>query len=154
MSDQRPILTTRQGHPVRDNQSTRTVGERGPRRSRTTSSSRRSRISTASGSRKRVVHARGAGAHGYFEAYGKVGNEPASKYTRARVLNETGVKTPMFVRFSTVAGAKESPETERDPRGFDGQVQDRRRQLGPRGQQPQGVLHPRRDQVPRHDPRV
>ncbi len=65
-----------------------------------------------------MVHARGAGAHGYFEAYGKIGSEPASKYTRARVLNETGVKTPMFVRFSTVAGAKESPETERDPRGF------------------------------------
>ncbi len=50
-------------------------------------------------------------AHGYFEAYGTIGGEPASKYTRARVLNETGVKTPMFVRFSTVAGAKESPET-------------------------------------------
>ncbi len=87
-------------------------------RSRTTSSSRRSRISTASGSPSGVVHARGAGAHGWFEAYGKIGDEPASKYTRARVLNETGVKTPMFVRFSTVAGAKESPETERDPRGF------------------------------------
>jgi catalase len=65
-----------------------------------------------------VVHARGTGAHGYFEAYGRIGDEPASKYTRAKVLNETGVRTPVFVRFSTVIGAKDSPETARDPRGF------------------------------------
>jgi MFS family permease len=43
---------------------------------------------------------------------------PAGKFTRARVLNEVGVQTPVFVRFSTVIGAKDSPETARDPRGF------------------------------------
>ncbi|KQQ25140.1 catalase [Methylobacterium sp. Leaf125] len=118
MSDQRPILTTRQGHPVRDNQSTRTVGERGPATLENYQFIEKITHFDRERIPERVVHARGAGAHGYFEAYGKIGSEPASKYTRARVLNETGVKTPMFVRFSTVAGAKESPETERDPRGF------------------------------------
>ncbi|ACA17690.1 Catalase [Methylobacterium sp. 4-46] len=118
MSDQRPILTTRQGHPVRDNQSLRTVGERGPATLENYQFIEKITHFDRERIPERVVHARGAGAHGYFEAYGKIGDEPASKYTRARVLNETGVKTPVFVRFSTVAGAKESPETERDPRGF------------------------------------
>ena len=111
-------LTTRQGHPVRDNQSTRTVGERGPATLENyqfiekISHFDRERIP------ERVVHARGTGAHGYFEAYGKIGAEPASKYTRAKVLTKAGVKTPMFARFSTVIGSKDSPETARDPRGF------------------------------------
>ncbi|WP_232630884.1 catalase [Methylobacterium sp. Leaf118] len=118
MSDNRPILTTRQGHPVRDNQSTRTVGERGPATLENYQFIEKITHFDRERIPERVVHARGAGAHGYFEAYGTIGDEPASKYTRARVLTETGVKTPMFVRFSTVAGAKESPETERDPRGF------------------------------------
>ena len=51
---------------------------------------------------ERVVHARGTGAHGYFEAYGMVGKEPIAKYTRAKVFQEKGKKTPLFVRFSTV----------------------------------------------------
>ncbi|NEU12062.1 catalase [Methylobacterium sp. BTF04] len=118
MSDQRPILTTRQGHPVRDNQSTRTVGERGPATLENYQFIEKITHFDRERIPERVVHARGTGAHGFFEAYGTIGDEPASKYTRARVLNETGVKTPMFVRFSTVAGAKESPETARDPRGF------------------------------------
>lgn len=118
MSENRPILTTRQGHPVRDNQSLRTVGERGPATLENYQFIEKITHFDRERIPERVVHARGAGAHGWFEAYGKIGDEPASKYTRARVLNETGVKTPMFVRFSTVAGAKESPETERDPRGF------------------------------------
>ena len=57
-----------------------------------------------------VVHARGAGAFGYFETYGKVGDEPVEKYTRAKVFSGLA-KTPLMVRFSTVAGAKDSPET-------------------------------------------
>src|SRR5699024_8532333 len=67
---------------------------------------------------ERVVHARGTGAFGYFETYGKVGNEPIEKYTRAKVFSEAGKRTPLLARFSTVAEAKESPETDRDPRGF------------------------------------
>ncbi len=45
---------------------------------------------------------RGAGAHGYFETYGVVGDDPISKYTRAKVFEDKGKKTPVFVRFSTV----------------------------------------------------
>ena len=67
---------------------------------------------------ERVVHARGAGAHGYFEAYGKVGDEPVSKYTRAKLFQVEGKRTPVFVRFSTVIHGSGSPETLRDPRGF------------------------------------
>lgn len=111
-------LTTRQGHPVYDNQSLRTIGNRGPATLENyhflekLSHFDRERIP------ERVVHARGAGAHGYFESYGKVGNEPISKYTRAKVFNNTEKQTPVFVRFSTVIHGKHSPETLRDPRGF------------------------------------
>ena len=112
------ILTTRQGHPVTDNQNLRTVTNRGPATLENyqflekMSHFDRERIP------ERVVHARGAGAHGYFEAYGTVGNEAVSKYTRAKLFQEKGKKTPVFVRFSTVIHGGHSPETLRDPRGF------------------------------------
>jgi catalase len=111
-------LTTRQGHPVSDNQSLRTVGNRGPATLENyqffekISHFDRERIP------ERVVHARGAGAHGVFEAYGTVGNEPISKYTRAKLFQQKGKQTPVFVRFSTVIHGGHSPETLRDPRGF------------------------------------
>lgn len=111
-------LTNRQGHPIYDNQNVRTVGSRGP----TTLENYHllEKISHFDRERipERVVHARGAGAHGYFEAYGKVGEEPVAKYTRAKLFQEAGKKTPVFVRFSTVVGGGHSPETLRDPRGF------------------------------------
>src|SRR5699024_8178472 len=66
----------------------------------------------------RVAHARGTGAHGYFEAYGTAGDEPVSKYTRAKLFQEKGKQTPVFVRFSTVIHGVHSPETLRDPRRF------------------------------------
>ena len=62
---------------------------------------------------ERVVHARGAGAHGYFECY-----KSMSEYTMAKFLQEPGKKTPIFVRFSTVAGFRGSADTARDVRGF------------------------------------
>jgi catalase len=62
---------------------------------------------------ERVVHARGSGAHGYFEAY-----ESMSEYTKASFLSEAGKQTPVFVRFSTVAGSRGSADTVRDVRGF------------------------------------
>ncbi len=64
------------------------------------------------------MQARGTGAFGYFETYGKVGDVPVEKFTCAKVFSGAGKKTPLMVRFSTVAGAKDSPETARDPRGF------------------------------------
>jgi catalase len=112
------MLTTRQGHPVYDNQSLRTIGNRGPATLENyqflekMSHFDRERIP------ERVVHARGTGAHGIFEAYGTVGNEPVSKFTRAKLFQEKGKKTPLFVRFSTVGHGGHSPETLRDPRGF------------------------------------
>ena len=62
---------------------------------------------------ERVVHARGSGAHGYFEAY-----ESMAEYTKASFLKEAGKQTPVFVRFSTVAGSRGSADTVRDVRGF------------------------------------
>lgn len=62
---------------------------------------------------ERVVHARGYGVHGFFQVY-----EPMTEYTRAKFLQDPSVKTPVFVRFSTVAGSKGSADTVRDARGF------------------------------------
>ena len=63
---------------------------------------------------ERVVHARGAGAHGYFQVY-----EPhGSIYTKAKFLQDPSVETPVFVRFSTVGGSRGSADTARDVRGF------------------------------------
>ncbi len=112
------ILTNRQGHLISDNQNTRTVGERGP--TVLENYNFLEKISHFDRERipERVVHARGAGAHGYFEAYGTIGDERASKYTRAKLFQEKGKITPTFVRFSTVTHGGNSPETLRDPRGF------------------------------------
>jgi catalase len=120
MSDatKKPVLTTRQGHPVSDNQSLRSVGERGPATLENYQFIEKITHFDRERIPERVVHARGTGAHGYFEAYGTIGDEPATRYTRAKVLTRAGVRTPLFVRFSTVIGAKDSPETARDPRGF------------------------------------
>ncbi|CAL1696356.1 unnamed protein product [Somion occarium] len=63
---------------------------------------------------ERVVHARGAGAHGYFKVY----DDKASKYTSAPVLTDSSRETPVFVRFSTVQGSRGSADTVRDVRGF------------------------------------
>ena len=86
--DEQMGLTNRQGHPITNNQNIRTVGNRGPATLENydfiekISHFDRERIP------ERVVHARGAGAHGYFEAYGTVGDEPISKYTRAKLFQE------------------------------------------------------------------
>jgi catalase len=62
---------------------------------------------------ERVVHAKGGGAHGFFEV-----TEDVTQWTNAGFLSEVGKRTPMFARFSTVAGEVGSPDTVRDPRGF------------------------------------
>jgi catalase len=62
---------------------------------------------------ERVVHAKGGGAHGYFEVTADV-----TQFTKAKFLSSVGKRTPVFVRFSTVAGELGSPDTNRDPRGF------------------------------------
>jgi catalase len=116
--DGRPVLTNRQGHTVYDNQNSRTVGARGPATLENyqflekISHFDRERIP------ERVVHARGATAFGYFEAYGAVGDEPVSTFTRAKLFQTEGARSDVAVRFSTVAGGRDSSEVARDPRGF------------------------------------
>ncbi len=116
--EDRPVLTNRQGHPVYDNQNQRTVGARGPATLENyqflekISHFDRERIP------ERVVHARGVTAYGRFEADGTVGDEPVSRYTRAKLFSEKGKRTDVAVRFSTVAGGRDSSEMARDPRGF------------------------------------
>ncbi|WP_031506947.1 catalase [Streptomyces megasporus] len=116
--DTRPVLTNRQGHPIHDNQNQRTVGARGPATLENyhflekISHFDRERIP------ERVVHARGVTAFGFFEAYGSWGDEPISRYTRAKLFQERGKRTDVAVRFSTVIGGRDSSEAARDPRGF------------------------------------
>ena len=111
-------LTTRQGHPVHDNQNTRTVGARGP--ATLENYQLLEKISHFDRERipERVVHARGFVAYGEFEASGKWGDEPIAKYTRAKLFNEPGKKTDVAIRFSSVIGGRDSSEAARDPRGF------------------------------------
>lgn len=111
-------LTTRQGHPVTNNQNIRTIGNRGPAALENYDFIEKISHFDREKVPERIVHARGAGAHGYFETYGTVGDEPVSTYTRAKLFQEKGKQTPVFVRFSTVVHGVHSPETVRDPRGF------------------------------------
>ncbi len=108
-----PVLTTAQGGPVADDQNSLRVGPRGPLV--VDDFHFREKIFHFDHERipERVVHARGYGAHGYFETY-----ESLAKYTRADVFQRPGEKTPAFVRFSTVAGNKGSADLARDVRGF------------------------------------
>ena len=96
-----PVLTTAQGGPVSDDQNSLKIGARGP--TVLEDFHFREKIFHFDHERipERVVHARGYGAHGYFENY-----ESLAKYTRADIFQRAGEKTPAFVRFSTVAGSK------------------------------------------------
>lgn len=111
-------LTNRQGHPITNNENIRTVGNRGPATLENYDFIEKISHFDREKVPERIVHARGAGAHGYFETYGTVGDEPAATYTRAKVFQGKGKRTPVFVRFSTVVHGLHSPETVRDPRGF------------------------------------
>jgi catalase len=108
-----PVLTTQQGIPVADDQNSLKAGPRGP--TLMEDFHLREKLFHFDHERipERVVHARGFGAHGFFETY-----EPLSDLTRADLFQRKGEKTPVFVRFSTVAGAKGSPDLARDVRGF------------------------------------
>jgi catalase len=112
-----PTLTTRQGHPVYDNQNQRTIGARGPATLENYHFLEKISHFDRERAPERVVHARGAVAYGYFEATGKIGAEPAETYTRAKLF-QSGKRTPVAVRFSTVIGGRDSSEAARDPRGF------------------------------------
>lgn len=106
-------LTTNQGVPIGDNQNTLKAGLRGP--SLLEDFILREKITHFDHERipERIVHARGSAAHGYFEAY-----DALTKITRAAPFAEKGKKTPVFARFSTVAGERGSKDTARDARGL------------------------------------
>lgn len=106
-------LTTNQGVKISDNQNSLKAGVRGA--TLIEDFILREKITHFDHERipERIVHARGVGAHGYFEAY--PGNE---KLTKAGFLTNTSVQTPVFVRFSTVQGPRGSADTVRDIRGF------------------------------------
>jgi catalase len=106
-------LTTNQGLRISDNQNSLRAGERGP--TLLEDHILREKIMHFDHERipERVVHARGAGAHGVFEVY-----ESMSALTKAGFLQDPSLKTPVFVRFSTVAGSRGSIDTARDVRGF------------------------------------
>ena len=107
------MLTTNQGVPVSNNQDSLKAGLRGP--TLLEDFVLREKITHFDHERipERIVHARGSAAHGFFEAY-----EPLPELTRATVFAESGKITPVFVRFSTVAGERGSADTARDVRGF------------------------------------
>jgi len=111
--DGAPRLTTQQGVVVSDDQNTLRAGPRGP--AALEDFHFREKIFHFDHERipERVVHARGYGAHGFFENY-----EPLTGITRADPFSEAGLRTPVFVRFSTVAGNKGSTDLARDVRGF------------------------------------
>jgi catalase len=106
-------LRTNQGVKVSDNQNTLKVGDRGP--SLLEDFIMREKITHFDHERipERIVHARGTGAHGYFQTY-----ENHAVLTKAGFLQDPGKKTPVFVRISTVQGPRGSGDTVRDVRGF------------------------------------
>jgi len=107
------LLTTNQGIPISDDQNQLKAGPRGP--VLLEDFVLREKIFHFDHERipERIVHARGSAAHGYFENY-----ESLASITRADLFQRKGEKTPVFVRFSTVAGGAGSIDTPRDVRGF------------------------------------
>lgn len=107
------FLTTNQGLRINDNQNSLKAGVRGP--TLLEDFILREKITHFDHERipERIVHARGAGAHGVFQLY-----KPLKAYTKAKFLNDTSIQTPVFVRFSTVAGSRGSTDLARDVRGF------------------------------------
>jgi catalase len=106
-------LTRAFGMPVGDDQNSETAGPRGPILMQDVHLLEKLGHFDRERIPERVVHAKGAGAHGYFEV-----TKDVSKYTKAKFLSKVGKRTEVFVRFSTVGGEKGSADAERDPRGF------------------------------------
>lgn len=114
MTNEKKNLTTASGAPVGDNQHSITAGQTGPTLIQDVHLLEKLAHFNRERVPERVVHAKGAGAHGYFE----VTNPDIANYTKADFLSAVGKRTPMFIRFSTVAGELGSADTVRDPRGF------------------------------------
>lgn len=112
-SDPMTTLRTNQGIPIADNQNSLKAGQRGP--TLLEDFVLREKINHFDHERipERIVHARGSGAHGFFQCY-----ESCADLTKAQLLQNPKLKTEVFVRFSTVAGGAGSGDLPRDVRGF------------------------------------
>jgi catalase len=106
-------LTSNVGVPLADDQNSLRAGDRGPTLLEDFALIEKIQHFDHERIPERVVHARGSGAHGYFQVY-----ESMADVTRAAFLSDPAVKTPVFVRFSTVGGSRGSADTVRDVRGF------------------------------------
>ncbi|WP_163379367.1 catalase [Cyclobacterium sp. SYSU L10401] len=113
LKNENKAMTTDQGLKINDDQNSLKAGERGP--SLLEDFILREKITHFDHERipERIVHARGSGAHGVFKLHTSL-----SKYTKAKIFTEVGKETPVFTRFSTVAGSKGSTDLARDVRGF------------------------------------
>jgi len=107
------IMTNASGAPVDNDNNTMTAGNRGPALMQDVHLMEKLAHFNRERIPERVVHAKGAGAHGHFEVTADV-----TQYTKAKFLSEIGKKTEIFARFSTVGGEKGSADSARDPRGF------------------------------------
>ncbi|MFC1995028.1 catalase [Chloroflexota bacterium] len=113
MSEEKKIYTTGFGASVDNDQNSKAAGSYGPLLMQDTHLLEKLGHFDRERIPERVVHAKGAGAHGYFEVTADV-----TRYTMAKFLSEVGKRTEVFARFSTVGGEKGSADAERDPRGF------------------------------------
>ncbi|SHM70819.1 catalase [Cyclobacterium lianum] len=113
LKNEKKSMTTDQGLPINDDQNSLKAGDRGP--SLLEDFILREKITHFDHERipERIVHARGSGAHGVFKLHTSL-----NKYTKAKIFTEVGKETPVFTRFSTVAGSKGSTDLARDVRGF------------------------------------
>jgi catalase len=110
--EKRPSTTTDSGVPATNDERSLTVGPQGPTALHDHYVVQKMQHFNRERVPERVVHAKGSGAHGFFET-----TEDVSQFTKAGLF-QPGTRTPMFARFSTVAGEQGSPDTARDPRGF------------------------------------
>jgi catalase len=113
MSDERPVTTTDAGIPAASDEFSLTAGPSGPTVLHDHYVVQKMQHFNRERVPERVVHAKGSGAHGFFEV-----TEDVTGWTKASFLAAVGQRTPVFARFSTVAGELGSPDTWRDPRGF------------------------------------
>jgi catalase len=113
MKESKKTMTTAFGIPVADDQNSLTAGERGPVLMQDVHLLEKLAHFDRERIPERVVHAKGAGAYGYFEVTADV-----TKYTKAKFLSKIGKRTEVFARFSTVGGERGSADAARDPRGF------------------------------------
>ncbi len=113
MTSKKEILTSNLGNPVYEDQFSITTGKVGPTLLQDTHLIEKLAHFNRERIPERIVHAKGTGAHGYFEV-----THDITKYTRAAFLSEIGKRTDLFIRLSTVGGEKGSADSARDPRGF------------------------------------